>query len=124
MPVPIEITLYDANDEPIETYSRSVIPWGLLKKAVRMMAELNKTEKPAKKKHFWEKDIPEKLAEERQMEAISQFVVELFGNRFSVKDLEQGADVGEIMTVFQAVIARANATINANPTPRVPSKKK
>lgn len=120
---PIELTLYDQNDEPKQTYQRSVIPWGLLKKAISIQKVINA---PApEQKQWWDfrKKDEEMSAEEAQLRAISQFVVDLFGNKFSVKDLETGADIGEIMAVFQAVISRANASMKANPT-RKPSFKK
>lgn len=125
MPPAITITLYDKDDQPIKTYERAIIPWGILKRATRLMdqfADQNPTAAPATtEKWFWQrkkKSGTEVRQEEKQLEAISQFVVELFGNQFTVRDLENGADVGEIMAVFQSVIARANATVKANPITR------
>lgn len=120
---PITLTLYDKDDQPLKEYTRSVIPWGLLKKAVRLTDSFQ--EQPAAKKRFGIFPVSETVnAQERQMEAISQFVVDLFGNQFSVRQLEEGADMGEIMTVFQAVLQRASAVVKTNPTPPAPSKKK
>ena len=120
MPGAIEITLYDANDEPKETYRREVIPWGLLKKAARLAGSMDESpERPRKWYQFWMSGENGKTTEERQMEAISRFVVELFGSRFTVKELEEGADFGEIMSIFRNVMTRANQAITANPiTPR------
>lgn len=122
----ISISLYGKDDELIKTYTREIIPWGILKKATRLMDSLDETSAAPQKKWFWEnlfgKKENKERPEEKQMEAISQFVVDLFGNQFTVKDLENGADVGEIMTVFQSVIARANATVKGNPTTRQPRK--
>jgi hypothetical protein len=123
MQPPIELTLYDEKDEPKETFQRNVIPWGLLKKAISIQKIATATS--TQQKMWWEfwKTSEESTVEEAQMRAISQFVVELFGNRFTVKELETGADIGEIMTVFKAVIARANASVIANPTPPPSSRK-
>ena len=122
---PIEITLYGKNDEVIGTYTRNVIPWGLLKKAISLQRQMEDKKQPDASKRFWEfwKKTPDTTAEEAQLTAISAFVVELFGNKFTVKQLEDGADIGEIMTVFRAVINRANASVKANPTPRPSSRK-
>lgn len=121
---PIELTLYDQDDQPKETFQRNVIPWGLLKKAIGLQKQFEDKGTAEKKPWWkiWQKD-ESTTAEEAQMRAISQFVVELFGNKFSVKDLEVGADIGEVMTVFQTVIARASSTVKLNPT-RKPSFKK
>ncbi|RPI90330.1 MAG: hypothetical protein EHM40_18660 [Chloroflexi bacterium] len=117
MPPAIEITLYGKDDEPIKTYERSIIPWGMLKKATRLMDQFEEPKPEAKKKWFWQKEEDANVRpEEKQMEAISQFVVDLFGNQFTVKELENGADMGEIMTVFRSVITRANAAVKSNPT--------
>jgi len=35
-PTPIRLTLYTANDEVNKEYSRSTIPWGVLKKAITL----------------------------------------------------------------------------------------
>lgn len=120
---PIEITLYDENDEPKQTYQRNVIPWGILKRAIGIQKIVNAPE-PEQRKwfEFW-KSAEVASAEEAQIRAVSQFVVELFGNKFTVKELESGADIGEIMTAFQAVLTRANASVRANPTPKPSSRK-
>lgn len=120
---PIEITLYDENDEPKQTYQRNVIPWGILKRAIGIQKIVNAPE-PEQRKwfEFWKRaEVPS--VEEAQIRAVSQFVVELFGNKFTVKELESGADIGEIMTAFQAVLTRANASVRANPTPKPSSRK-
>ena len=123
----ISITLYGENDEKIKTFERAIIPWGILKKATRLVEKFqtdrqtgNKEapETQTKKKWFFLRDEPQPAehTEEMQMQAISEFVVDLFGNQFTVKQLEDGADVGEIMTVFRTVLSRANATVKLNPT--------
>lgn len=94
---PVEITLYDENDEPKETYSKSVIRWGLLKKAVRLSKMITEAG----------------TITEEVMEALSAFVCNLFDDRFTVGDLEAGADISEIMTCFRHVVNRANMMGNA-----------
>lgn len=130
----ITLTLYGPDDEKLKTYERAIIPWGVLKKATRLAKLIEGEEsdadgkaKPQEKRWwFFAKDKPDPATntEEKQMEAISQFVVDLFGNQFTVKDLENGADVGEIMTVFRSVLSRASATVKLNPTMLQSRKKK
>lgn len=125
MLIPISITLYNAEDEPIETYTRTVIPWGLIKKAARLGHALD--EDTPTNQTWWRfiaSADPKKSKEEQQMEAVSKFVVELFGNRFTQKQLEDGADFGEILAVFRSVMTRANDSLQANPTtPHPPTRK-
>lgn len=116
----IEITLYDRDDKPSKTYTRDIIPWGIMKKAVQLMKSVTESEpeNTSGKKKWGIFPMPvteKKTTEEVQMDAISQFVVELFGNQFTIKELENGADMGEIMSVFQSVLTRANNAVKANP---------
>lgn len=112
---PIKLTLYDANDEEIATYERSRIPWGILKKAIVLQTKVKQAETKEEARQWWQvwKKDEKTSVEDAQILAISQFVVELFGNKFSVRQLEEGADTPEVMNVFRAVIARANQAINA-----------
>lgn len=102
MPEPIQITLYGEDDEPIKTYTRSIIPWGLLKKAAKLSSLIGENAEDA--------------GVEAAVSEVSAFVVEIFGNQFTVEELEQGADVGEIVAVLQAIVARASGLVKANPT--------
>jgi hypothetical protein len=90
---PIELTLYDPEtNEPKETYSRSFVPWMILKRALRLSKVLNKGID-----NFGDEDLDE----------IAAVVVAVFGDKFSIADLDQGADTAEMMNVIQAVMARA-----------------
>lgn len=120
---PILLTLYK-NDKPIKTYTRNMIPWGLLKKAVNLQNQFEGKETSSHPKwQFWKKNN-KTTKEEAEFDAISHFVVELFENQFTVRELEDGADIGEIMTVFRAVINRASASVKVNPTMAPPSRKR
>lgn len=96
---PITLTLYGANDEVVGEYSRTIIPWGILKRAIRLSKSMDK-ENPA----------------DEDMDAIAGLVVEVFGNQFTVEDLSNGADVSEMVTVLTAIMSKANAVMPANPT--------
>jgi len=92
---PITITLYGANDEVKKTYSRTVIPWGILKKAIALTKNLD------------EENVS-------SLDAIAGLVVEAFGNQFSIQDLDEGADFGEMISALQNIVARASALVQAN----------
>lgn len=118
---PIKLTFYDNDDNEIATHERSRIPWGLLKKAITLQKKIEDTETKPEAKKWWQiwKANEKMSAEEAQIQAVSQFVVDLFGNKFTVRQLEECADVPEIMSVFRAVIVRANQAMNdseINPT--------
>lgn len=98
MLTPIEITLYGADDEPIKTYSKSVIRWGVLKKATKIANQIRESGDNAFSSDF---------------DAISDFVCLMFDNAFTARQLEDGADVSDIMACFRAVVNRANSLGNA-----------
>lgn len=104
---PITITLYGPESEASKEYSRSIIPWGILKKAIALTKSVSK------------KDVSGE-----DMDAIANLVVEAFGNQFSVKDLDEGADIGEMLAVLQNIVARAGTLVKANPTMTHPSSRK
>ena len=95
---PLEITLYTQNDEVKKTYTRSIIPWRVLKKAVKLQS--------LDQEHLVEEDI----------DSIASLVVEAFGDQFSLDELNNGAELGEMMTVLTTIVTRASATFKANPT--------
>lgn len=95
---PVSITLYDEDNEKIATYENSVVRWRVLKQAMRVAQGLG--------------DIAESLNPDA-LDAVSNFVCGLFGNKFTKEQLEDGADVGEVMAVFHAVVNRAKILGNA-----------
>jgi len=103
MPIgsPIKLSFYGPDDEVIHEYSRSTIPWGILKRAV----SLSKT--------FGE--APDQLTEE-DLDSIAQLVVDLFGEQFTLDELNKCVDIGDMMTVIQSIVSRAGALVKANPT--------
>lgn len=89
---PIKLTLYGPSDEVISEYSRTIVPWKILKRAVRLSKELDETD-----------------LKEADLDSLAQLVVDFYGNAFGLEDLENGADVAELLSVLQAIIAKASA---------------
>jgi len=134
MTAPIKITLYDANNEVVGEFERAVIPWGLLKRAIRLSEEINAASEPVVEpapsdwmgrfKRWLHRNDRQVTGEEKMMDKIAEFVVEVFGGRFTVKQLDEGAEIGEMMTVLQAIITRAQVLGPTNPLPKVSRKKR
>jgi len=110
---PIQITLYDPETQEAEhEYKQNVITFAMLAGAVQLQEALSDI--PEKKRRWWwQKPINK---EQAQINALLALVVEFFGNQFTVKELREGADVGEVMAVLTAIIARAGTIVSANPT--------
>ena|SRR3990172_7870681 len=94
------ITLYDEDSEPRATYNRNFVPWKLLKRAVRLAKTLDKDD----------------LTEEN-VDDLAALIVETFGNKFTVEELNESADIGEMMTVLESIMATAGKS-SPNPPPR------
>jgi hypothetical protein len=105
---PISLTLYDPEtDEVIQTYTRSFVPWKLLKTAVRLSTALDKH--------------PEEMTEE-QIDELAQLVVDVFGERFSLEQVTNGADLTEMMAVITQIIAKARGSVPNGHLPEKPRK--
>jgi hypothetical protein len=101
---PMKITLYDPETNEIrKEYIRSFVPWRLLKKAIRLSKRLS--------------GVDEESISEEDADAIASLVVDTFGDQFTVEELNQGASLGEMMTVLRIIIAEAEG-ISLNPPPQ------
>ncbi len=99
------ITLYDpVTNEVIKEYTRTFVPWKLLKRAVKLSKNIES---------FNTDDLSEETIDE-----LAALVVDTFGDQFSVDQLSNGADIGEMMTVLTGIMASARG-ITPNPPPLV-----
>jgi hypothetical protein len=106
---PIELIFYDEKDQPVETHSRSRIPSYLLDSAINLQIELSKA-----------------VDGKSNNDALFDFVVEFYGNKFTREELKQKTDLMECMAVLQSIIVRTSQMAKefAQANPPVPSPKK
>jgi hypothetical protein len=103
--LPIKITLYGPNQEADREIVARFVPWGILKKAVALTKELD-------------------AANEVEVDAIADLVVQTFHGQLTAEELNAGADLGEMLAVLQSIVARASGMMQANPTNLPTAKKK
>jgi len=98
---PIQLTLYDVDDEVKGTFSRSRVPVSFAERAIEMSGSLK-----------------DGMGIE-QMQSLYALVVDFFGNQFTIDELREGADLGELITVIKAIATRAVELMpkQENPTP-------
>ena len=105
MPIsaPLKITLYDPETNEVKKeFSRSFVPWRILKKAIQLSKTLA--------------NIDQAEITEADVDAIAGLVVDVFGDQFTVAELNDGADLSEMMTVLQSIISKAEGMVpNAPP---------
>jgi hypothetical protein len=100
---PIKLTLYDADDQMIKELCRTVVPWGLLKRAIRLSRGID----------------PDNLKEE-DVDAMAGLVLAIFGDKVTLKELDDNADTTDMMTVMTQIVAKAE---NLMPNPPIPATK-
>ncbi len=97
MSSPILFTLYSENDEEKKEYQRSIVPWGILKKAMKLSDKMD------------EGGISEEL-----MDEMAGLVCEVYGNQFTIEDVNNGADIAETVTVLNAITNKAKEVMPKN----------
>ena len=96
---PIELTLYDDDDETIGTYRRARIPVMFAERAMDLSAQLENNQG------------------QDQLMAMYQLIVEFFGEKFTVEQLKKGADLLELIPVVKSISVRAGELMPANQGP-------
>lgn len=88
---PMVIHLYGEDNEVKKTVTRSFVPWKMLKKAVKVSENLDP-------KNMTEADVDE----------LASLVVEVFGDQLSVEELNDSADISEMVAVLNQIVAKAS----------------
>ena len=119
MPTPMKITLYDPKtQEAIGEYSQSIITFEMLVKASQLKELLDNP--PEQERKWWWIWMPwmkrPESEEQKQVAALTELVAEFFGHQFTAEQLRKGSDVGEVVAVLRAIIARAGSINAGNPT--------
>lgn len=103
----ITLTLYKGDDEEQRTLTRSFLPWGILEMAIELQEELADVETG--------KDGNLKVSID-QVRKLTDLVVFIFGDKVSVEELNSGASVQDMFSVFQQIFAMTSSIVSANPT--------
>ena len=103
-PVPMKITLYDPETNEVkQEFTRLFVPWKLFKRALSIAKVMNKED-------FGIEDMDDSTVDE-----LAGLVVAVFGNQFTIDQLDDGASISEMFTVIKAIVANV-ANISGNPT--------
>lgn len=101
---PISLIFYDKEtNEPVKTYTRTFIPWKLMKRVAKLMKVFGKG--------FAVEDMNEEAVDE-----ITGLIVDIFGGQFTVQELEDCSDFDEMVVVLNQVMHKITGSINENPT--------
>ena len=101
----IVLSLYDKEtNEKIKTYSQIFIPWKLLKLGIRLNKRIGS--KPAAE------------LEEADIDELTAYIKAIFPDELTVEQLDEHADISEMMTVMRSVIGKGHGVMD----PTLPSK--
>jgi hypothetical protein len=101
--IPIQFTLYGDDDEVKAVYSRKRVPLTFVEQAIELAGTLE----------------GDNLGQE-QLNALYQIVVDFYGEKFSVEEVRKGADLGEMISVIEAITSRASELMPNKPNPIPP----
>lgn len=89
MKTPFTITLYNPDDTPRETFTKATLTWADMKKAITLSARMDE------------------MGEAEQTESVYTFLVQFFGERFTVEVLEDCGDFSDAYNTFVEISTRA-----------------
>ena len=103
----ITLTLYKGDDEEQRTLTRSFLPWGILEMAIELQDDLAGVETG--------EDGNLKISID-QVRRLTDLVVFIFGDKASAEELNNGASVQDMFSVFKQIFAMVSGIMSANPT--------
>jgi hypothetical protein len=95
----LQITLYGENDEVKAIYTRSIIPWGIMKRAIRFS------------KSFDMENMTEEAADE-----LAGLVVDIFNGQFTVDELNRSSDIGDMFSILMMIVNKVKRMIPSSPS--------
>jgi len=104
----IKLTLYDENNEIKRELVRTFIPWGILEVALDLQEDFSSIET--------DKDGNPTNIQREQIEKLTEFVMFLFGNSVTSKELNLGASLQDMFSTFRQVFVMVEQSMAANPT--------
>jgi hypothetical protein len=107
---PIVLNLYDKEtSELIATHTAIFIPWKLLKMGIRLNKKIG--------------DKPIGDLEDADIDELTNYIRAIFPEKLTLEDLDEHADINEMMTVMQSVISKAKGIMDPTLPPAAKQKK-
>lgn len=113
---PITITLYATDETPLNTYSCTRVPVGIMLQAFDFVEKIQKIDQKSMN-----------VAEVRAMlNELGAFIVDLFGDKFTLGELLKGSTLQDMVSVVTETAVKAGNIAASNPTslPTLPKKPK
>lgn len=90
---PVDIHIYDADGKPEKTFKLCFIPWKFMKKATTIFSGIDEQNEDS----------------EKTMDAMTNFLVELFNSQFTADELNEHGDATEVMQAIKTIMGDVNS---------------
>ena len=98
-PAPIVLHLYDPEtSEVVDTKTANFIPWKMLKRGIQLQKQIG--------------DKNENEYAEEDIDAMTNYIMQVFPKGLTVEMLDQQADIVEMMSVITSIVRRARGVMD------------
>lgn len=105
---PLSIKLYGVDNEVKREVTRSIVPWGVLEKAIDLQEQFENVEVAPD-------GTPRRVTKE-QIQQLTDFVVFIFDDTVTREDLKRGASLGDMFALYNQVFQMVGQIMPKNPT--------
>jgi len=106
---PLSLTLYGADNEIKRTVTRSIIPWGILERAIDIQEQLENIK-------LGPDGTPVKI-DRGQIQLLTDFVVFVFDDTATRDEIKRGASIGDVIALYNQIFKMVGQIMPKNPTP-------
>jgi hypothetical protein len=92
MSKPLQLNFYNEDGTAEKTFTRSFVPWRIMKRAAKLMR------------------LDVDNMDEETVQEMSALVVDVFGDKFSIDDVNDRTKPDEMMAVLNGIMAMVNGT--------------
>ena len=103
---PLKIVIYGVDDEIKRTVTRSIVPWGILERALDIQEQFDS---------LGVSDAQPQLNRE-QIQTLTDFVVYVFDDQITADELKRGASIQDMLALYNQIFKMVSQVMPKNPT--------
>jgi hypothetical protein len=103
----LNLKLYGPNDEVSRELTRSIIPWGILEKAIDLQEQFQDMKVDAQ-------GNPQNISREK-IASLTEFVIFVFDDQVTADELKRYASLGDMFAVYTQIFAMVTKVMEKNP---------
>lgn len=111
---PLKLTLYGVDNEIKREVTRSIIPWGILEKALDLQEQFENIE--------FDKDQNPVGVNREQITQLTDFIVFMFDDTVQAEELKRGASLKDMFALYQQIFRMVSDIMPKNPTTALTNK--